>query len=134
MTLYHLYGDDAGETHLMPIELTLIDAAASGEGEGSANRVRSGPRFSAFDAGYAEIVDPLQDSGLHEAPRRALIVVLRGGYYIKTTAGDEVTLQGGDCMFADDVGTKGHWSWEVGDEPMIMMSIGVPDEFELPGA
>lgn len=134
MAMYHLHGDDAGETHLTPVELTLIDAAASGEGEGSANRVRTGPRFTTFDAGYAEIVDPLQDSGLHVAPRRALLAILRGGYFIKTTAGDEVTLQGGDCMFADDIGTKGHWSWEVGDEPMTMLSIGVPDDFELPSS
>jgi mannose-6-phosphate isomerase-like protein (cupin superfamily) len=131
MTVYHLHGDDTGETHLTPIELTLIDAGESGEG--SANRVRVMPRFPAYDLGLAEIVDPLQDTGIHEAPRRQFLAILRGEYEIITTSGEQVRLQPGDCLFTDDVGTSGHWSKEVGDEPLTMVSVGVPDDWAFPG-
>jgi mannose-6-phosphate isomerase-like protein (cupin superfamily) len=132
MTIYHLHGDEQGETHLTPIDLTLIDANASGVGEGSANRVRVMPKFPAYDLGYAEMVDPLQDSGLHGAPRRQFLAILRGAYLITTTAGDEVRLVAGDCLITDDVNSKGHWSREVGDEPLTMVSVGVPDDFVVP--
>jgi mannose-6-phosphate isomerase-like protein (cupin superfamily) len=132
MTIYHLHGDEQGESRLTPIELTLIDAGAAGEGEGSASRVRTMPKFPAYDLGYAEMVDPLQDSGLHGAPRRQFLAILRGAYLITTSMGDEVRLEAGDCLITDDSDSKGHWSREVGDEPLAMISVGIPDDFVIP--
>ena len=41
-------------------------------------------------------------------------------------------LEAGDCLITDDADTKGHWSWEVGDEPLAMISVGIPDDFVVP--
>ena len=68
MTIYHLHGDEQGESRLTPIELTLIDANAAGEGEGSANRVKVLPKFPAYDLGLRR--DRRPPPGLRD-PRRA---------------------------------------------------------------
>ena len=133
MTIYHLHGDDAGETHLTPIETIVYDSEAAGESFGSSKRVRVGPTFAAYDLGFAECIDPLQDSGLHVATRRQLLAIMKGQYEIITTSGDQVVLQPGDLLFPDDVDSKGHWSKEVvGSEPLTMVSVGIPDDWELP--
>lgn len=131
MTIYHLHGDETGETHMTPIELSEHDAGAAGEGEGSANRVRVMPKMPAYDLGYAETIDPLKDSGIHGAPRRQFLAILRGAYEITTSSGEKVRLQPGDCLITDDGDTKGHWSQEVGDEPLTMVSVGMPDDYEI---
>ena len=117
---------------MTPVDLTLFDVAATGEGEGSAHRVRVMGRVPAYDLSASEIVDPLKDTGIHGAPRRQFLVVLQGEYLITTSLGSEVKLKSGDCVFTDDMGTKGHWSREVGKEPLALVSVGVPDEAELP--
>ena len=132
MTIYHLHGDNTGETHMTPIELSLIDVNEAGQGEGSANRVRVMGRVPAYDLSASEIVDPLKDTGIHVAPRRQFLVILQGEYLITTSSGVEVTLRAGDCVFTDDIGTRGHWSREVGDTPLMLVSVGVPEDATLP--
>ena len=100
---------------------------------GRPSAVRVGPTFAAYDLGFAECVDPLQDSGLHVATRRQMLAIMKGNYEIITTSGDQVVLQPGDLLFTDDVDSKGHWSKEVvGSEPLTMVSVGIPDDWELP--
>ena len=129
MTVYHLYADEAGDSYVRPVELRDMDATGSGAG-----RVRILDAFPAYDVGLAETIDRLDDQGLHPPPRRAMLVILAGIYEIEGTSGDKVLLQAGDCMFADDAGGKGHWSRDVGDVPLTIMSIGVPDDFVYPPA
>jgi hypothetical protein len=135
MTIYHLHGDKHGETHLTPIDMIDYDAESGGSGSGSAKRVRVAPRFAAYDFGFAECIDPLQDTGLHVATRRQVLAVVRGQYEITTTSGESVVLQCGDLLVTDDIGTKGHWSKEVvGPEHLTMVSAGIPDDWEPPAS
>jgi hypothetical protein len=55
--------------------------------------------------------------------------MMRGEHEITTTTGERVLLVPGDCIFVDDVGSKGHYSADVGAEPMAMAAIDVPDDW-----
>jgi mannose-6-phosphate isomerase-like protein (cupin superfamily) len=127
MTVYHLFADDAGESHLRPIDLHLIDATGQGAG-----RVRVLGGFPAYDVSIGETLDRLEDQGLHPPPRRQFLAILAGNYEIETTSGDKVRLAPGDCLFVDDAGGKGHWCRDVGDDSLTILSAGIPDDFVYP--
>jgi hypothetical protein len=70
---------------------------------------------------------------MHEAPRRQFLVVLGGELEIVTTLGQQRRLQPGDVLLADDVGSKGHISRDVGEYPLMLMAIGIGTDWEGPG-
>jgi uncharacterized cupin superfamily protein len=59
-------------------------------------------------------------------------VVLQGELQIVTTLGHEERLHPGDVLLADDVGSKGHISRDVGDQPLMLMAIGIGSDWQLP--
>ena len=59
-------------------------------------------------------------------------MVLGGELEIITTLGQHERLKPGDVLLADDVGTKGHISRDVGEEPLMLMAIGIDGEWECP--
>lgn len=124
MIFYHLYGDESGETHLAPIELPV--------GETDYGTVRGLSGIPADTVGMGQFLGGKPDSGMHQAPRRQLLVVLNGELQIITSTGQEVRLHPGDVMLADDCGTKGHISREVGEQPLMLMAIGIHSGWELP--
>ena len=79
-----------------------------------------------------ELLEPTPSQDLHPAPERRLLVFLSGETEIRTTSGDRLVLKAGDCLLADDVGTKGHYTTDIGDEPRTMVTISVPPDWELP--
>ena len=126
MACYHLWGDDEGETHLVPLKLPARDSYAG--------RVRGMDDVPASSMGFGAFVERKPDIGIHTAPRRQFLVVLGGMMEIETTSGQKGHLHPGDVMLADDVGSKGHVSRDVGDDPLMMMAIAVADEWESPPA
>jgi hypothetical protein len=84
--------------------------------------------------GFAEFVGRKPDVGVHHAPRRQFLVVLGGVLEIVTTSGRREHLHPGDVLLADDVGTNGHISRDVGDDPLALMAIAVSPEWESPAA
>jgi hypothetical protein len=127
MTVYHQHTDEAGDSQLTPIELQLIDATGQGAG-----RVRVLPAIPAYEVSLGATIDRLDDQGLHPPPRRALLAILSGVYEIETTSGNKVRLGVGDCLFVDDAGSKGHWSRDIGEDPLTILSAGIPDDFVYP--
>jgi hypothetical protein len=127
VNLLRVYGDGAGETHLAKVELPLMGDAS----EPAASRlVLQGIRTTTLNV--VERPDRRPDSGFHAAPRRQLVVILRGALEITTTTGDNHRLQQGECLFADDVGTKGHLTRDVGDELLIALMVGIVDDWSFP--
>ena len=120
---WHLYGDDAGETHLTPIELP--------ERASYAGNVRAISDIPATTMGMGQFLGRKPDVGVHNAPRRQFVVVLQGELEIETTRGERERLRPGDVLFADDGGSKGHISRDVGDEPLMLMAIGVEGTWGL---
>lgn len=123
-TLYHLHGDEAGETHLEVVDLAVNETYAG--------VVRGVSQIPATTAGWGEFVERKPDVGVHQAPRRQFLVVLSGVLEIVTTLGEEAHLLPGDILLADDVGSKGHISRDVGEEPLGLLAIGIADGWTLP--
>jgi hypothetical protein len=125
MPCYHLHADRDGETHLTEWVLPTVETSV-----GSVEAVGEIPTLTAGIAGF---FDRKPDAGLHEAPRRQFILVLRGVLEIETSLGERHELNAGDVMLADDVGSKGHFSRDVGDRPLMMMTVGIEGSWEGPG-
>jgi hypothetical protein len=124
MSQWHLRGDAAGETRLerlaMPVKETF------------AGTVRGLNDVPAITVGMGEFVGRKPDVGMHEAPRRQFLVVLGGELEIVTTLGHRQRLQPGDVLLADDVGSKGHISRDVGHAPLMLMAIGIGSDWKGP--
>jgi hypothetical protein len=124
VTVFHLHGDDAGETHLRTVELPERDT--------DAGRVRNIGDIEVTTAGLGGFVGRKPDVGMHNAPRRQLLIVLDGALEVVTSVEEQQVLRPGDVLFADDVGTKGHISRDVGADPLSIMAIGVAEGWTLP--
>lgn len=127
MTLYRVYGDEAGETHLAPIDLPVLDVHSEGVA-----RLRGLIDIPATSAGVIELLETTPSQDLHPAPARRLLVFLRGETEIRTTTGERLILRAGDCLLADDVESKGHYTTDIGTEPRTMVSIGIDPAWQLP--
>ena len=127
MTLYRVYGDEDGETHLAMIDLPVLDVYSEGVA-----RIRGLINIPTTTAGVVELLELTPSQDLHPAPERRLLVFLRGETEIRTTSGDHLILCAGDCLLADDVDTKGHYTTDIGTEPRTMVSIGLDPDWELP--
>jgi hypothetical protein len=125
--VYRIYGDEAGDTHLAPIQLPLVDVHSEG-----VQTIRGILNIPATSAGIVELVSPTPSEGLHPAPERRLLVFLRGETEIRTTSGDKQVLQAGDCLIADDVDSKGHYTRDIGRVPRTMVTIAIPRDWKLP--
>jgi hypothetical protein len=124
--LKRVYADDAGDTHLVSIELTDDDPGA-----GEPRRVSlSGIPTSTMS--MTKLLERRPFFAWHPAPRRQFVVVLRGAFEITTTAGDRQRFGPGDCLLADDVDTQGHTFEDVGDERLVTMTVGVSADWECP--
>jgi hypothetical protein len=124
VTVFHLHGDTAGDTHVTVLALPT--------NETQAGVVRGLSEIPATTTGFGEFVERKPDVGVHNAPQRQFLVVLKGVLEIVTTLDHRERLQPGDVLLADDVETKGHFSRDVGEEPLTLMAVGIADDWELP--
>ncbi|HET6952277.1 MAG TPA: hypothetical protein VFI47_17995 [Acidimicrobiales bacterium] len=124
MACFHLHGDDAGETHITLLDLPVHDSEAG--------TVRGLHGIPATTVGFGEFIGRKPDIGTHNAPRRQFLIVLQGELEIVTTLQQVQRLRPGDVLLADDVGTKGHISRDVGGDPLMMMAIGLDPGWPSP--
>lgn len=66
----------------------------------------------------------------HNAPRRQLVIHLRGGFEIAGGTGEKMICGPGDVLFGDDLTGEGHTATEV-DGPRLQLVIYLPDDFDL---
>jgi hypothetical protein len=125
VNLFRLYGDDGGDTHIARVELPP-------------RRDGDGPRRLGFadipttTMTIGRLLEPKPDVGLHPAPRRQLVVVLRGALEVETTSGDVQQIGPGDGLLTDDLESKGHFTRQVGAEPLSTLAVGLAEDWELP--
>jgi uncharacterized cupin superfamily protein len=122
---WHLHGDASGDTHLALVELPERDSYAG--------TVRGFTDIPVTTMGMGEFIGRKPDVGMHNAPRRQFLVVLQGELEIVTTLGHSERLRPGDVLLADDGGTNGHISRDVGDNPLMLMAIGIDPAWDLEG-
>jgi hypothetical protein len=126
-SVYRVYADQRGDTHLAMLQLPGVD----NPGEG-ATRVRGLLGIPAVNCAVVELVERMPGHELHPAPERRLLALLRGAYEIITSTGESCVVRTGDCLLADDVGSNGHRTREVGDERVMMVSVQIPDDWACP--
>ena len=126
MAWFHVHGDAAGETHLTPLDPPVKETYAG--------TVRGLNDIPVTTMGMGEFVGRKPDVGTHTAPRRQFLVVIGGELEIVTTLGHHERLRPGDVLLADDIGSKGHISRDVGDEPLALMAIGIGSDWQGPDA
>ena len=125
MACFHMHGDAAGETHLTPLEMPVSETYAG--------TVRGLNEIPVTTMGFGEFVGSRKpDAGMHNAPRRQFLVVLGGELEIETSLGHQERLRPGDVLLADDLESKGHHSRDVGDEPLMLMAIGIGSDWDGP--
>jgi hypothetical protein len=127
MALYRVYGDGLGETHLAEIELPELEVNSEG-----VEKLRGVLNIPAISVGIVQLTNLTPSQDLHPAPERRLLVFLRGETEITTTTGDRRVLKAGDCLLADDVDSKGHYTRDVGPEPRTMVTVGIPRAWQVP--
>jgi hypothetical protein len=127
MALYRVYGHEVGETHLSEIELPELEVNSEG-----VEKLRGVLNIPAISVGIVQLTRPTPSQDLHPAPERRLLVFLRGETEITTTTGDRKVLRAGDCLLADDVDSKGHYTRDIGPEPRTMVTVGIPRAWQLP--
>jgi hypothetical protein len=108
---------------MSPVELPEVPAA-----DGVGRRGLSD--IPATTLSVSRLTERRPDQGLHQPPRRQVVVVLRGALEVTTTAGDRYRFGPGDCLLADDRDTKGHITRDVGEELLMTMTIGIPADWE----
>lgn len=108
MKITRVYGDPAGETRLMEVEIE----------DGFTSPIPA----VALRIGMSRPVN----LAFHPAPKRGLVTAMRGEYEIVTTSGERKRFRQGEWLLADDVGTKGHTSESFGEDAEML-------HCELPG-
>jgi hypothetical protein len=124
-----MYSDDAGDTRL--IEIDLPGPEFSFPGDPPSHVIRDVPATS---LNIIELLEWRPRLDLHPPPRRQWVVILQGAMEISTTSGDVRRLVPGDCLLAEDMDGKGHASEDVGDDRLVTMNVGVPDDWHWPVA
>ena len=132
MAVHWLYADDDGETHLTTVELPPLTRTGDGvERVEGVDQVRM-LKVPTLDLGLAQLDQQLPDMGVHAAPVRRIIILMAGAQRIRSTSGDSVRMGPGDCLVVDDVGSSGHYSDDLGEGPIGLATIQVPDDWVLP--
>src|SRR5207245_1129531 len=69
----------------------------------------------------------------HPPPRRQWVIILQGAMEVSTKTGERRRFERGDCLLAEDMTGTGHETEDAGDERLVTLNIGVPDDWHCPG-
>ena len=123
-----MYTADTGDTAFADVELPGPAVRA----EGVRNHMLRDVPASTLN--IIELLDWRPRLELHPPPRRQWVIILRGAMEISTENGERRRFQPGDCLLAEDLDGSGHRTDDVGDERLVTMNIGVPDDWACPGS
>ena len=112
-----LYAGPDGESHFEDVE---VESTNTGRGtEVSSEQPATSFNFGEFRADY--------DLHQHTAPRRRMILMLRGAIEVEASDGEVRLLGPGAALLAEDTTGKGHKSRTVGPDERVSIYIQLPD-------
>jgi hypothetical protein len=128
LNITRVVADERGQTRFADVVLPSLPDPGDGVG---------GRRLSLRDIptttmNVNEMLDAIGTVDAHVAPRRQMIVVLRGAFEITTSLGERRRFERGDCLLADDVVGEGHRFDDVGDELLATLAIGIAETWAAP--
>ena len=122
LTMVVVYADEQGETHFKDEEIGFqeVDYAPPAP-----------PMFVSATAAAAAYLfiegGPDYDSGLHPAPARQIVIVIRGGIEVETSDGEIRQFGAGSLLLAEDVTGPGHITRALGNgEGAVLAAIPLP--------
>lgn len=124
--IVRVFADKDGKTHLETLEIPY-----GGEIEGVGfDDLRDIPTTT---LGMTEMKGRRRSLGFHPAPRKQLVLVVRGEIEITASDGDSRRAHAGDVLFADDLDSEGHKFEDVGNDTLFTVQIGVETGWQWPG-
>jgi mannose-6-phosphate isomerase-like protein (cupin superfamily) len=123
-----MYTGDVGHTAFADVEIP----GPAVQAEGVRNHwLRDVP---ATNVNIIELLEWRPTLAPHPPPRRQWVIILQGAMEITTGTGERRRFGPGDCLLAEDMVGTGHETEDVGDERLVTLNIGVPDEWCCPGS
>lgn len=120
-----LYSDQKGESHFEEVEFPLHELESQ-----SSPPVLATPFQEATHHGL-RIVPPGWERDWAPAARRMIAIYLSGEGEIEASDGDVRRLCPGMVLLAEDTSGRGHRVKLIGDEPVKVMHIVLPDETSM---
>lgn len=121
MNYTRIYADADGETHYEDVEEeSKVSEIAPGASIAISNRsAASSVFFADLSLGYT--------SDFHPPPQKSFVAVLAGEMETVVSDGEKRRFSAGDIFFLDDLSSKGHKSFTVGDTEVKLMFVGLAD-------
>jgi hypothetical protein len=123
MSYPRVYADSEGESHLedRELELSSMDYAPPAPAMwASAFAGATGYHFLSAPVGWV--------GDWHPVPRRQLFLILRGAIGAEVGDGTRRSFRPGDVVLLEDTRGRGHRSWVVGDEDVLMAVVVLPKD------
>ena len=111
MKCFHLYADEAGQSHWREFEIALSERLFAPPAQRifvSATEAAANLVFLRLEAGWNEPV--------HPTPRRQTLIALRGRVEVTASDGDVRQIASGDVWRMEDIAGKGHHTRVVSEE------------------
>ncbi len=124
-TLVRIHADANGETHL-----THLGISAPPEIYEGGPRMVSLPDIPGATVNIVELLEPQPAKGLHPGLQRMFVIVLQGEFEVTTTSGDRHLFRPGHCLFADDMGSKGHTYEDRSEDLLICLHVILPPDWD----
>jgi quercetin dioxygenase-like cupin family protein len=116
MRLFRLYSGDDQQSHLEELEMPFAPGQFA----------EQTPLQSATDVIFTRMA-PGAFVDWHNAPRRQYVITLAGQVEIGLSDGSLHRFGPGEGILAEDKTGKGHTTRSIGDEPRVMMIVGLKD-------
>ena len=128
-------GESVSAQERTPVKVTRIFAGPDGKTKAEEFEIPLKPRDKGSDLTGSLAVTSLQIRRTnqnyaldwHTAPRRQMVVTLRGESQIELEGGKKLTFGPGHILFAEDTTGQGHISRAVGTNDRIALDIGLAD-------
>ena len=126
VSYWHVWTDADGisrQTRQQVVDFTLASISMG------ANSQWLGPRTDSETSVLFTVLPPGWVGEWHENPAPQWIIPISGRWAVETMDGTCVEMGPGDVSFGDDLGTierdgkRGHRSWTVGDEAVVLLLV-----------
>jgi len=84
-------------------------------------------RFSPATQYGILVLPPGWDGGLHPTPNRQVFFVLSGGVEVQLSGGETRRFAAGQMVVGEDTTGQGHHTRVVGDEPLVLATVHLPE-------
>ena len=122
MRCVRLYADEAGESHLEDVEIELVRRDFTPPAPPvDVSTPQSASHFLFLSVPLGWIGD------WHPAPQRQWILYLAGEIEVETSDETRRHFGPGSAMLVEDTSGKGHRSWVVGNVPVVLAVVQLPD-------